>query len=82
MFHHIGLHTVDYVCKIFRGGVEEFMIILCLFIGYQPQIVQKFNFSHKSVIVRYSPFWSFRFRKNYVLFIFRSRFRDGLDFLC
>ena len=43
---------VDLVCKIFseKNHFEEVMIILCLFIGYQPQFVQKSNFIHNSVI--------------------------------
>ena len=31
---------------------EEVMIILCLFIDYQPQFVQQSNFIRKGVIVR------------------------------
>ena len=56
--------NIDLFCKKNRGGgIEEVMTILCLFIGYQPQFPQKSNFSHKAVILRNGPFWSFRFRK-------------------
>ena len=40
------------------------MIILCLFINYQPQFVQKSNFSHKTIVLRNVQFLSFRFEKN------------------
>ena len=33
--------NVDLVCKMFRFFFEEVMIILCLFIGYQPQVSPK-----------------------------------------
>ena len=48
IFSRLVFIDVDLVCNIFRGGLifEEVILILCLFIGYQPQFFQKSNFSH------------------------------------
>ena len=51
--------NVDSFCKIFRKTAiifEEVIIILCLFICYQPQFFPKSNFSHKSVILKIDHF--------------------------
>ena len=45
---------VNLVCKFSVKIIifDEVMIMLCLFIGYQPQFFQKSNFSYKVVILR------------------------------
>ena len=42
---------VNLVCKILGGNnFGKIMIIIYLFIGYQPYFVQKSYFSHKAVV--------------------------------
>ena len=48
--------------------------------GHHPQLSQKPNFSHESVMLRNWPFRSFRFQKK-VSFIFHDGFHDGWNCL-